>query len=64
MRGATGGFISEVAVAIRHERVDVGIALARPNHLLDFAPEFRGERRIESAMLGCDNEAAQVADQP
>src|SRR6185295_9257675 len=29
----------EIAVAVGHERVDVGIALARTNHLLDFAPE-------------------------
>ncbi len=66
VRGATGGLQQdEVAVALRHEGVDLRVALAGANQRLDLAAQVRGERRIGVGdALAAADEAAQVADQP
>src|SRR5688572_20390205 len=55
----------KVAVAMGHERVDLGVALAIAHEQLDFAAEVRGERRIRVGdAFAAAYDAAQVADEP
>ena len=51
VRGATGGLQHEVAVAIGHERVDLGIALARAHHLSTSRRRSAASGALESAMV-------------